>query len=132
MKYLCLVNVDEKLLEGMAEGEWQRLVNASLDSDERLRESGQYLASQALEYAQSATTVRVREGKRLVTDGPFAETKEQLGGFILIEARDLDEAIAAAAAMPQARLGSIEVRPIRELSRYDRGDVESGGGRSTR
>jgi hypothetical protein len=117
MKYLCLAYVDEKLLDAMSEAEWRSTVDASLDSDERLRKSGHYVTSQALENVAAATTVRVRSGKLSVTDGPFAETKEQLGGFILIEARDLDEAIAVAAAMPQAVLGSIEIRPVRELAR---------------
>jgi hypothetical protein len=117
MRYVCLVYIDENKLESMPEAEWQGLVNASLDSDRRLQESGLHVFSQALEDVQSATTVQLREGKRSVTDGPFAETKEQLGGLIVIEARDLDEAIAAASAMPQAQLGSIEIRPVRELTR---------------
>jgi hypothetical protein len=117
MKYLCLVYAEEKLFEGMPEAEWQGHVNDALDSDQRLRERGQYLSSEALEFVTAATTVRVRGGKPLVTDGPFAETKEQLGGFILIEAGDLDAAIAAAAELPLAKFGSIEIRPVRELRR---------------
>lgn len=117
MRYVCLVYIDEAKLQDLSQTEWDSLVNASLDSDVKLRESGRYVFSQALEYVESATTVRVRDGRRSVTDGPFAETKEQLGGLIVIEANNLDEAIAMAAEMPQAPLGSIEIRPIRELRR---------------
>ena len=77
-----------------------------------IQQSGHYLASSQLHPVSKATTVRVRDGKKLVTDGPFAETKEQLGGFYLIEAKDLDDAVAIAARIPSARLGSIEIRPL--------------------
>ena len=80
-----------------------------------LRESGQYLASSPLQPTSTATSVRVRQGKRLVTDGPFAETREQLGGYFLVDAKDLDEAIAIAARIPMARQGTVEVRPMVEL-----------------
>lgn len=79
---------------------------------ESLRERGQYLAAERLQSTSTATTVRVKDGKTLTTDGPFAETKEQLGGFYFIEAKDLDEAVAYAARLPAARSGSVEVRPI--------------------
>jgi hypothetical protein len=115
MKYLCLVYIDEKKLEDLPEGELQALVDESLDNDDVLRKNGYYISSDALQSVQSAKTVRVRSGKVLVTDGPFAETKEHLGGFMLIDARDIDDAVQVASKIPPARLGSIEVRPIREL-----------------
>ena len=114
MKYLCLVYSEEKKLETMPDSE-------CLAYDEALRKSGRCLASEALQPVQTATTVRVCNGKVSVTDGPFAETKEQLAGFYLIEARDLNEAIQVASKIPPARLGSVEVRPIRELAGRNRG-----------
>jgi hypothetical protein len=115
MKYLCLIFLAEKELETLSKGEYDALVREHLDYDEALRKSGHLIVSEALEPVQAATTVRVRHGKLSATDGPFAETKEQLGGFYLIEARDLNEAIQVAGKIPSARLGSVEVRPIREL-----------------
>ena len=115
MRYLCLVYLVEKEMAAMSEREAQARTDESLEYDEALRRSGQLILAQALEPVDLATTVRVRQGKVLTTDGPFAETKEQLGGFILIEARDLNEAIQAASRIPLARRGSIEVRPIKEL-----------------
>jgi len=108
MKYLCLVYGDEKAMESMPDSECLAYSTA-------LRQSGHCLASEALQPVHTATTVRVRSGRLSVTDGPFAETKEQLAGFYLVEARDLNEAIQLAAKIPPARVGSIEVRPIREL-----------------
>ena len=108
MKYLCLVYGEENKLHAMDYGE-------CVAFDEGLRERGVCIASEALEPVHTATTVRVRNGKTAVTDGPFAETQEQLAGFYLIEARDLNEAIHVAAKIPPAREGSIEVRPIRHL-----------------
>jgi hypothetical protein len=108
MKYLCLVYSEERELEAVADGE-------CVAYDAALRESGHCLASEALQPVQTATTVRVRNGRVSVTDGPFAETKEQLAGFYLIEARDLNEAIQLASRIPPARVGSIEVRPIRPI-----------------
>jgi len=108
MKYLCLVYSEEKKLEDisdiecMANGDW-------------LRSGGHYIAAEALQPVHTATTVRVRGGNVSITDGPFAETKEQLAGFYLVEARDLNEAIHIASRIPPARVGSIEVRPIRQL-----------------
>jgi hypothetical protein len=116
MRYLCLVYHDEKKLDALSKQEWEGLVDAHLDYDEALRQSGQFVIGQALLPVDTATTVRVRNGKLSVTDGPFAETKEQLSGIILIEARDLNEAIQVATKIPSARLGSIEVRPARELA----------------
>ena len=108
MKYLCLVYGEE--------GKIGQLDDIHcLDFDESIRASGNCLASEALEPVETATTVRVRNGKVSIMDGPFAETKEQLAGFYLIEARDLDEAIGIAAKIPPAEVGSIEVRPIRPI-----------------
>ena len=108
MKYLCLVYSEEKKLDAVPDRD-------CLAYDVALRESGHCIASEALQPVQTATTVRVRNGQLSVTDGPFAETKEQLAGFYLIEARDLNEAIQLAAKIPPARVGSIEVRPIRPI-----------------
>jgi hypothetical protein len=115
MKFLFTIYHDEKILDDMPEHEMQALVDAALDYDEDLRRSGHYIVSNALERARTARTLRVRGGKVSTTDGPFAETKEQLGGFFLIEAKDMDEACAIASRFPPARLGIIEVRPVNEL-----------------
>jgi hypothetical protein len=115
MKYLCLVYGEEKALDALSEAEMAVLVNDSLAHDDLLRKSGHYLVSAALQRVETAKTVRVRNGKRFITDGPFAETKEQLLGFILIEASDLDDAVQAVAKFPMASAGSIEVRPVLEL-----------------
>jgi len=108
MKYLCLVYLDEKRVSELADEE-------CVAYDAEIRDSGHCIASEALQTVQTATTVRVRNEKVLITDGPFAETKEQLTGFYLIEANDLDDAIRIAAKIPPAREGSIEVRPIRPI-----------------
>lgn len=108
MKYLCLVYGEEDKLQGMNDEE-------CVAYDEDLRSRKLCIASEALEPTATATTVRVRQGRVSVTDGPFAETKETLAGFYMIEARDLNEAIQVAAGIPPARVGSIEVRPIRAL-----------------
>ena len=108
MKYLCLVYLDEKRLDEVSDED-------CVEFDTSVRKSGQCIASEALESVHTATTVRVRHGKVSVTDGPFAETKEQLGGFYMIEARDLNEAIRIASKIPPARLGCVEVRPIRPI-----------------
>ena len=115
MKYLCMVIIDEKKLDAMPESDLQALVDESLDYDDTLRKSGHFVAAQALESVNAATTVRTRNGKVSVTDGPFAETNEQIGGFILIEARDLNEAIQLASHIPGGRLGGVEVRPVKEM-----------------
>ena len=116
MKYLCLVYIEEKKLADLSDREMDVLVKESLAYDEVLRKSGHYIVSNALQSVRFAATVRTRDGKAFITGGPFAETKEQLGGFILIEARDLNEAIQVASKMPPGRLGCIEVRPTMELS----------------
>jgi hypothetical protein len=108
MKYLCLVYGEEQKLQAMDD-------RHCLAYDAAIRASGHCLASEALQPVQTATTVRVRDGKVSITDGPFAETKEQLAGFYMIEAKDLDEAIQIAAKIPPAGVGSIEVRPIRPI-----------------
>jgi len=117
MKYLCLVFYDEKNLNALSESDLQALDDESLAHDDVLRKRGQLVAAQALESVQTATTVRLRNGKVSVTDGPFAETNEQIGGFLLIEAQDLNEAIQLASKTPAIRLGGIEVRPVKELTR---------------
>ncbi len=109
MKYLCLVYMEDKTLDAVPDSE-------CMAYGESLRKSGRYIAAEALQRVDTATTVRVRDGRVSLTDGPFAETKEQLAGFYLIDAKDLDEAVEAAAKIPPARVGSIEVRPVRELS----------------
>ena len=114
MKYLCLVYHEESKIEAMPASEYETMVNDVFAYREELRRGGHYIASSPLQFVRTATTIRVRGGKVSVTDGPFAETKEQLGGFYLIEASDLDEAIRLAAQMPPARVGSIEVRPLDE------------------
>lgn len=108
MKYLCLVYMEEKTLDAVPDSE-------CIAHGESLRKSGRYIAAEALQSVHTATTVRVRNGKTSVTDGPFTETKEQLAGFYLIDARDLNEAIQLAAKIPPARVGSIEVRPVRPI-----------------
>jgi len=115
MKYLCLVYGEEKKFDALSESELSALVNNSLTYDDVLRKSGHYITSDALQSVKAAKTLRVRNGKLSVTDGPFAETKEQLLGFILIEATDLDDALRAASNIPCGHLGSIEVRPVHEL-----------------
>jgi len=115
MKYICLVYLVEREMSEMSKKESDACTEESLAYDDALRRSGHFVAAHALQPVEAATTIRVRNGKLFTTDGPFAETKEQLGGFILIEARDLNEAMQVAAKIPMARRGSIEVRPIREL-----------------
>jgi hypothetical protein len=115
VRYLCLVHFDNAMLDVLSPKEKRQLDRESVGYDRELERAGHFVAADALQPATEAAIVRVRDGKMSVTDGPFAETKEQLGGFILIEARDLNEAIRAAAGIPLARLGSIEVRPILTL-----------------
>jgi hypothetical protein len=114
MRYLCLVYYDEKRLDALSKREYDRLVDEVVSYREALRNSGHYITSDALEPVDTAVTLRVRNGQLSTIDGPFAETKEQLGGFLLIEARDLNEAIRVAAQLPPMRLGCVEVRPVRE------------------
>jgi hypothetical protein len=126
MKYLCLVYLDERRLAELPDEE-------CVAYDTAVRRSGNCIASEALQSVQTATTVRVRNGKLSVTDGPFAETKEQLTGFYLIEAKDLDEAIQLAAKIPPARVGSIEVRPVRPIREtVAKASAEGRAGKSER
>jgi hypothetical protein len=120
MKYLCLAYEEERKLNDLTAGEWQALRQETLDYVEALRESGHLIAAHPLQSATTASMVRVRDGRLSVTDGPFAETREQLGGYFLIEAGDREEAIRVAARWPSARLGSIEVRPVEEELRLER------------
>jgi hypothetical protein len=115
MKYLCLIFIDEKKFDAMPQSAQDTCVKEHLTYDGELRKSGHLIVTEALQSVKTATTVRVRDGKVSVTDGPFIETKEQLGGFYLIQARDLNDAIRVASKIPSARMGSIEVRPIMEL-----------------
>lgn len=114
MKFLCLAYEEESKLSALTEPEWRALRQETLDYVERLRGSGRLVDTRPLQSAATASMVRVRGSKLSVTDGPFAETKEQIGGFFLVEAHDRAEAISIAAAWPSARFGSIEVRPIDE------------------
>ena len=112
MKYMLLVYLDEQALSD-SEREQCYVESAQLTQD--LNRSGHYLHASPLHPVATATSVRIREGKRLVTDGPFAETREQLGGFYLIEANDLDEAISIAERVPPAKFGTVEIRPVMEI-----------------
>src|SRR5688572_9607816 len=116
MKYLCLIYENEKHLETITPAEGEAIMNEYFTFTEQIRKNGKYVAGEALQQTQTATTVRVRNGKVSTTDGPFAETKEQLGGLYLIDAKDPNDAIQAAAKIPSARLGSIEVRPVMDFS----------------
>ena len=112
MKYLCLIYDDEKKLAGMPKSESDAFMGEYFAFTEGTKASGHYAGGNALQPVHTATTVRVRNGKMSTTDGPFAETKEQLGGYYLIEAKDLNDAIQVASKIPSAKIGSIEVRPI--------------------
>lgn len=114
MRYLCLVYNEEAKLGAMAKGDYDAFAHEHAALDEELKTSGHFIAAESLQPVRTATTVRVRSGRLSATDGPFAETKEQLGGFFLIDARDLNEAIRVASRIPSARTGCIEVRPISE------------------
>jgi hypothetical protein len=113
---MCLVYYDERKLDALSKAEYDALVAEALAYREVLRGSGHYIVSDGLQPARTATTIRIHDGRVSTTDGPFAETKEQLGGFMLIEAADMDDAIRVASRIPPVRLGCIEVRPLRELA----------------
>jgi hypothetical protein len=113
MKYMLLIYNDEQAL---GETEREQCYVDSAQLAQRLNSSGQYLAANPLHPTSTATSVQVRDGNRLVTDGPYAETREQLGGYFLIEARDLDEAIGIAERIPMARVGTVEIRPVMEIA----------------
>jgi hypothetical protein len=112
MKYMLLIYVDEQAL---SETERQACYVESIQLAHEIKSSGQYLAANPLRPTSMATSVRVRDGERFVTDGPFAETREQLGGYFLIDAKDLDAAIGIAARIPMARKGTVEIRPVIEI-----------------
>jgi len=115
MKYMLLIHDDEKAWGKLSEAERGKIYAEYGQFGQSVRASGNYLAGAQLQPTTMATSVRVRDGKRLVTDGPFAETREQLGGYYLVEAKDLDEAIGIAARIPSAKVGTIEVRPVVEM-----------------
>jgi len=123
MKFMFTIYHDEQVLDAMPEKEMRALVDSAIEYAEEIRRSGHYIASDALQGAGTARTIRVHAGKVSTTASPFAETKEQLGGFFVIEAKDMDEACAIAARFPPARVAVIEVRPVQELkhSRDGRG-----------
>jgi hypothetical protein len=116
MKYLCLIYSDENKIASLPENEGKAMMGEYLAFTEGIKRSGQYLAAERLQRTPTAVTIRSRNGKVSTTDGPFAETKEQLGGFYMIEARDLNDAIQIASKIPGTRTGSIEVRPVWELN----------------
>ena len=120
MRYMLLIYGDEQAL---SEAERNDCYRESAELAHQIHAAGQYRAAAPLHPTSTATSVRVREGKRLVTDGPFAETREQLGGYFLIDAKDLDEAIAVAARIPMARRGTVEVRPVIELAGLPQPDM---------
>jgi hypothetical protein len=115
MKYACLIYGDGNVVDPLPSEEMEKLAARGRAFDQELRRSGHFIDAQALERAQAATTIRRRDGELSMTDGPFAETKEQLGGFFLIEARDLNEAIRIASAHPCMHWDAIEIRAVREL-----------------
>jgi len=114
MKYMLLIYDDEKVWAGLSEAEQKKIMGDYRQFGQEIAAAGQMVTGAQLQPVSAATSVRVRNGKRLLTDGPFAETREQLGGYYLVEAKDLDEAIGLAARIPSARMGTIEVRPLVE------------------
>jgi hypothetical protein len=114
MKFLFMIYHDERVLEALPRQEMQALVDSALDYDEAIRRTGHYIVSNALQRARTARTLRVRDGKVLVTDGPFAETREQLGGYMLVDVAGRDEAIAIAKRVALVHGTTVEVRPVRE------------------
>ena len=121
MKYLCLVYYDEKKMQQLSQNDWDSLNRECMVCVADLTSSGHFLDGAPLLSTDTATTLRMRDGKPLITDGPFAETKEQLAGFYMLEARDMNEAIRLAEKIPPARYGSVEIRPVRELMEQDNG-----------
>ena len=116
MRYLCLIYDEEKKMAAMSKGEQDAFMGEYFGFTEDIKKSGHYIGGEALQPVGTATTVRLRGGKMSTTDGPFAETKEQLGGFYLINAKDLNDALQIAAKIPSAKTGTIEVRPIQEFN----------------
>jgi hypothetical protein len=115
MKYMLLVHHDEEAFGKRREAERQHLIQESVELANQLNTNGQYLSAAPLHPTSETMCVKLRDGKRIVTDGPFAETREQLGGYFLIDAKGLDEAIDIAARIPGARIGTVEVRPVTEV-----------------
>jgi hypothetical protein len=118
---MLLIYDDEKIIDGMSEGELNALMGEYFAYTNELREAGAYVAGDALQSVGTATTVRVRDGEQLLTDGPFAETKEQLGGYYVVDVETIDDAVTWAAKIPSARYGSIEVRPVMVFDREEVG-----------
>jgi hypothetical protein len=116
MKYMLLVHHDEETFGKFSETKREQMLEESVQLTHQLHANGKYLSASPLHPASTAAIVRVREGKRFVTDGPFVETREQIAGYFLIDAKDLDEAIGIAARVPGARIGTVEVRPVKEIS----------------
>lgn len=116
MKYMLLVHHDEAAFHDRSETERQSMLHESVQLANQLHATGQYLSASPLHPTSETTCVRVRDNKRIVTDGPFAETREQIGGYFLIDAKDLDEAIEIASRIPGARIGTVEVRPLTEVA----------------
>ncbi|PIW62665.1 YciI family protein [Shewanella sp. CG12_big_fil_rev_8_21_14_0_65_47_15] len=127
MKYLALVYFQEAAMQQLSQQQWDELNRECIACGERLQLAGHYLGGNPLESVDTATTVRVRDGKLLTTDGPFAETKEQLAGYYLLEAKDLNEAVTLVAKIPPARYGCVEVRPVRELQAENNGGPRQAG-----
>ncbi len=121
MKYLLLIYMTENV---MNDSEREQCFKDSTELSHELNANGRYLGANPLHPVASATSVRVREGKRIITDGPFAETREQLGGYFLVDAEDLDEAIGIAARIPAARKGTVEIRPVVELAGLPKAELE--------
>ena len=117
MKYLCLIYSDQSIWPKLPKSEMDNMISEYGDFTESIKKSGHYLGGNPLQPTDTATTLRVRNGKLSTTDGPFAETKEQLGGYYLIEAKDLNDAIQVGSRIPGSRFGSIEVRPIAAMAR---------------
>jgi hypothetical protein len=118
MRYACLIYDNEKALSGMSKPDADAFMGEYFQFTEDVKKSGRYVAGEALQPINAATSLRIRSGKLSTTDGPFAETREQLGGFYLIEARDLNEAIQIASRIPSAKTGTIEVRPVVDFSAH--------------
>ena len=115
MRYLLLIYENEKAWMSIPEEQQGAIFGEYMAFTESIKKSGNLIGGDPLQPTETATTIRVREGKRLVTDGPFAETREQLGGYYMVEAKDLDEAISIAERIPSVRMGSIEIRPVMEI-----------------
>src|SRR4030095_4322678 len=118
MKYMLLIYYDEQVLEKAGRAHEEKIERDCLAHNERLKEKGQFLGARRLQPVSTATSIRTKDGKQTVTDGPFAETREQLGGFCMIEAKDLDEAIQIAKTIPSGTLGTVEIRPIMEFGTF--------------